>query len=206
MADKPRTITRLVRNRRPRYGLKPRLVVLHSTEGHNYAGVKDLEAVYSLFNGYRRVSSHWCVDKDGNAWRMVPDREVAYHAGIVNGWSIGIEQVGFAAQTKRQWVTQHSKGLYRVAGLLATAHEVHGIPLKHSRWRGVCQHVDVSGFGGHWDCGKGYPEEYVLLWANLIHERRKPAKARSERKVRRLTHRVAEVQRAYNMRVNTQPW
>jgi hypothetical protein len=29
--------------------------------------------------------------------------------------------------------------------------------------RGVCQHVDLgSGGGGHWDCGSGFPMDYVL--------------------------------------------
>ena len=48
-----------------------------------------------------RVSAHYCVDEDGTAYRLVPERRRAWHAGVsswagardINGRSIGIELV-----------------------------------------------------------------------------------------------------------------
>lgn len=207
----PRKLTKIVRNRRGRWGIKPRLIILHTTEGHNRAGVSDLTGLASWFNGSLKISSHYGVDSEGNSIRMVPDDEVAYHAGWVNQWSLGIEQVGFASTKKKNWVINYHRGLYRVAAILADWHIKYGIPLKFSRFKGVCGHKNVSGPGGHWDPGPDYPLEYVLTWARLIVARRRFNPRKNMRwqraKIRNLEKQVARVQRRYGRKKpDTRPW
>jgi N-acetyl-anhydromuramyl-L-alanine amidase AmpD len=138
---------------------------------------------------------------------MVPDNEVAYHAGWVNSWSLGIEQVGFAAWSRQQWIRYQEPQLYRVASQIATWCEKYDIPFKLSRYRGICQHNDVSGLWGHWDCGPGYPIEYVILWAELIHHRRKPSRKQPKKRIRQLEARIRAAQRRYGIkRPDTKPW
>ncbi|PHV71881.1 hypothetical protein CS063_03140 [Sporanaerobium hydrogeniformans] len=40
---------------------------------------------------YIYASSHYIIGNDGTIIRCIPEKEVAYHAGKVNGYSIGIE-------------------------------------------------------------------------------------------------------------------
>jgi hypothetical protein len=42
--------TRLVRNRSSRNGSRPRLMVLHTTEGDNHPGIRDLEGLAGWFD------------------------------------------------------------------------------------------------------------------------------------------------------------
>lgn len=71
-------------------------IVLH------YTGMRSAQAALDrLRDPEARVSSHYVVDEDGTAWRLVPEARRAFHAGIshwrghtaLNGRSIGIEIV-----------------------------------------------------------------------------------------------------------------
>ena len=72
------------------------MLVLH------YTGMPSAEAALErMCDPAARVSAHWCVDEDGTLYRLVNERERAWHAGVscwrgatdVNARSIGIELV-----------------------------------------------------------------------------------------------------------------
>lgn len=82
-------------NRGPRRGgALPDLVVLH------YTGMERAEAALArLCDPAAEVSAHYLIAEDGRVWRMVPEADRAWHAGVscwggvadVNSRSIGIE-------------------------------------------------------------------------------------------------------------------
>jgi N-acetyl-anhydromuramyl-L-alanine amidase AmpD len=155
--------TRLVRNRSSRNGSRPRLMVLHTTEGDNHPGIRDLEGLAGWFdNPDAQASSHVGIDAEGNCVRMVPDTEKAWTQGNHNPFCLSIEQVGHASFTRRFWMLRYRRGHNRVAKQLGEWSIKYDIPLEHSTSHGVCEHVDISGPGGHTDCGPGYPLQYVL--------------------------------------------
>jgi N-acetylmuramoyl-L-alanine amidase len=72
------------------------MLVLH------YTGMRSAqEALERLTSPAAAVSAHYLVDEDGTVWRLVPEEQRAWHAGLsswrgrsdVNGASIGIELV-----------------------------------------------------------------------------------------------------------------
>lgn len=76
-------------------------VVLHSS--YDLLG-KDPYSVSGIVKEYEAygVSAHYLIDRQGNVYRLVEDRNIAYHAGVsrmpdgrtdVNGFSIGIEMM-----------------------------------------------------------------------------------------------------------------
>ena len=81
--------------RRPA-GAKVKFVVLHYTQTETLA-----QALDTLRDPAREVSSHYVVDRDGDVYRLVAEDKRAWHAGVgswrgeddVNSVSIGIEIV-----------------------------------------------------------------------------------------------------------------
>ena len=68
----------------------------------HYTGMASAEdALTRLREPAAKVSAHWCVGEDGTLWRLVPEAQRAWHAGLsewrgrrsVNDHSIGIELV-----------------------------------------------------------------------------------------------------------------
>jgi hypothetical protein len=147
------------------------LAVLHDTEGWNYDGTADLSGIVSFFGrSSTQASSQVCTDDDGLSARIVTDSDTAWHCADFNPVSLGIEQVGFAAQ--RRW---SRKELKETARWLAQWSHEYGIPLRRGIVRGstvvqsgVVTHkqLGVPG-GGHTDPGSGYPVRRVLRWAKL---------------------------------------
>ena len=161
-------LTRIVRNQSPRGSARPRLMVLHTTEGHNRPGTADLRGLAEFFDQPNGSSSHKAVDAEGNIITMVADSQKAFTQCNFNSVSLAIEQIGFASQSKKEWVSEYHRGLRTVARQLAHWSIRHDIPLRHSTVSGVCQHSNLGAIGcGHSDCGPGYPEKYVILWARL---------------------------------------
>ena len=150
---------------------KPSLIVLHSTEGHNRPGVSDLQGLGGWFaNSASQVSSHVATDADGYSARFVKDDRKAWHCGAYNGVSLGIEQVGQAAQTS--W----DRDEYReTARWIARWSKQHGIPIRRGRvlngrvlLSGVVTHAQLGHSGGdHHDPGKGYRLKDVLALARF---------------------------------------
>jgi N-acetylmuramoyl-L-alanine amidase len=89
-------------------GCKPVGVVVHcTTGGPDWAST--LQAVFNWFdNPASSASAHCVIDRDGTIWECVPDKNTAWHAGIVdkplppwipsgqnpNSWTLGIELLG----------------------------------------------------------------------------------------------------------------
>lgn len=150
------------------------LVVIHTAECGETP--KADENVAGFFAGLQapQASAHYTVDAD-SVTQSVLEKDIAWHAGPVNGFSIGIEHAGYAKQTPAEWDDAYSIDmLARSAELTADICTRYGIPvvrltaddLKAGRRRGLCGHVDVTkglqGGKGHWDPGPSFPwPEYL---------------------------------------------
>jgi hypothetical protein len=116
------------------------------------------------------VSSHVGIDdtagvigeyvrRDGKAWT----------ASNANPWSVQAELCGFAEWDRDTWM-RHLTMLVNTAEWIAEESAAYGIPIDDidaiatdPDAYGVCQHNDLGAMGGgHWDCGPGFPVDYVL--------------------------------------------
>jgi N-acetyl-anhydromuramyl-L-alanine amidase AmpD len=148
----------------------PVRVVLHDTESHSTAGIKDIQGIYDFWGrqglGY---GAHFVVDKDGNIGQGASCRSLLYHVGNYNTGSVGIEQIGYSWFLKAMWRKTDREQLRSVAKLLAFLHKTYRIPLVISIDRGICTHAMVGRAGidptGHTDPGKGYPLRFVVWLA-----------------------------------------
>lgn len=161
---------KIVRNQSSRTGIVPRIIVLHTTEGHESAGISDLVSLGNWFdNPAAQASSHLANDADGNIARYVPDTNKAWACAGFNSVSLNLEQIGFAAETKDQWMHQ-VKQLRSTAEIIAHWCDKHKIPVQHGAVSGtqvtkpgVVFHSDLGTYGGgHHDPGTGFPLTYVL--------------------------------------------
>ena len=68
----------------------------------HYTGMVSAEAALGRLTATdAKVSAHWCIGEDGTLWRLVPEEQRAWHAGLsewrgrssVNDFSVGIELV-----------------------------------------------------------------------------------------------------------------
>jgi hypothetical protein len=155
-------------------GVKPSIVVLHSTESHPRPGKSDLAAVTSWFNNpAAQASSHVIVDADGLSARCVPDNRKAWTCVSYNSVSLNIEQIGFASQGWKGW-RRNWKELRETARWIAHWSLAHGIPIRRGevshgtvQRSGVTTHAALGSLGGgHTDPGP-YPMKRVLLLARL---------------------------------------
>jgi len=132
-----------------------RLVVVHVTEG-SYRGT-----VRWFRNRAARASANYVVGRDGQIAHMVPDSNVAWHAG--NGWvnahSIGIEHEGYAELDGTFTDAQYRASARLLATLLRRYHlpadRRHVIghnevpdPNHRGRFGGFAHHTDP---GAYWD-------------------------------------------------------
>jgi hypothetical protein len=119
------------------------------------------------------ASAHYNVDND-SITHSVREKDIAYHAGPANGWSIGIEHAGRADQTPEQWADDYSVAmLERSAELVAGICARYSIPvvrltaddLAAGKRHGIFGHVDVTRglkSGTHWDPGPNFPWPWYL--------------------------------------------
>lgn len=160
--------------------LRPvRLLVLHSAECGEVVTAAEALAKWAAGPWHPKGASwHFAVDCDSITQSVELD-DIAWHAGPVNAYSIGIEQAGRAAQTVEQWRDNYSASvLANTARLLAVLAGMYDLPLDHvanprdPNARGVCTHADVTRAwktkGGHTDPGESYPLEEVLRTARAF--------------------------------------
>ena len=161
-------------NQSSRHGVDPILIVVHSTESTNIPdSARDLRAIVNWFdNPAAQASSHVCTDADGQSARMVPDDRKAWHVAYYNPWSLGIEQIGRAAQG--HWA--HAE-VEETARWIALWHERHGIPIRKGRvtqdgritLSGIVRHSELGNLGGgHSDPGDDFPLHDCLEIARRI--------------------------------------
>lgn len=76
-------------------------IVLHSSYNPNGGDTYSVSALVKIYESYG-VSAHYLIDRDGKVYRLVADKNIAYHAGVskmpdgrsdVNNFSIGIEMM-----------------------------------------------------------------------------------------------------------------
>lgn len=171
---RPRIVVRTASPNRSKRSADISLIVLHSTEGKNYpkstADLKGLGAWFS--NPAAQVSCHVATDGDGQSARYVADEDKAWHCAGYNSASLGIEQVGFAADSRTAWLARRPQ-LRETARWIASWSRTHKIPIRKGAVSngvvtrsGVLRHSDLGPMGGgHHDPGSGYPFGLVLLTA-----------------------------------------
>lgn len=162
--------------RRPRYGAKVNLLVLHSMESPEKPGTA--KAVANWFAGRLGTppvaSAHFCVGPD-EVIQCVPLDEQGAHAPGANSRSVGIEHVGRASQTAAQWDDAESRETLirsaRVAAELIRALDIPFIRVGPEDLRlgmgGICGHDTVTKAfpdkgHGHYDPGPNFP------WASYL--------------------------------------
>lgn len=135
---------------RPHDGMAIRYIVIHDTEGP-YAG-----AVARFQDPKAYASANYVIRAaDGLVTQMVPNEDVAWHAGnyYVNMHAIGIEHEGVAIEG----ATWYSEELYRTsAALVRYLARLYHVPLDRAH---IVGHDDVPGgtpqaqAAQHWDPG-----------------------------------------------------
>jgi hypothetical protein len=153
-----------------RGGSTVRLVVLHTAEG-----ATTIESLGNFFaSSSSGVSSHAGIDDQaGKIGVYVKRADKAWTAAAANPYSVQAELCGFAEWSTDTWRKGHPNMLANAAAWIAEECAAFGVPLRklsayeaQSGAAGVCQHVDLGADGGgHWDCGPGFPIDYVLQLA-----------------------------------------
>ena len=160
----------------------PRLIVIHTAECAEVPTAAENVASY-FQNPLRKdeqgnlvpviASAHYCVDEDSIV-QSVRDEDLAWHAGPVNAFSLGIEHSGYARQNPAEWQDSSSRSiLWRSAKLVSGLMRKYGIELTRptpeklrlGTATGLCGHVDVTdAFGGkgHRDPGPSFPWPHYL--------------------------------------------
>lgn len=123
----------------------PRLGVLHSAETPLAAGY-----AYSIaanwFGTSKAGTSATVMIDPAETIRLLPDNVVAYHVGPKgNGFTVGVEQAGYARLTRAEWLTVAGRQqMRRVAEYMVECLHRWGIPL---RWATDAQ-VRAAAAGG----------------------------------------------------------
>lgn len=154
-----------------------RHIVIHDMEAPERSTTAEAVAAY-FAGGSVVASAHVNIDNDSLV-QSVYDTRVAYHApgASHDGW--GIEQAGYARQTRAEWLDAYSlmviENSSNAAAQLAIKAQIPldvlsnaGLAANH---KGICTHAQVSSVfkrSSHWDPGHGWPmdvwHEYALRW------------------------------------------
>lgn len=157
----------------PRTPRKITLIVIHAAECGERPGAARNVAAYFAGAAAPQASAHYVVDSIDTI-QCVHDADIAWHAGPVNGCSIGVEHAGRAGQTEEEWADAYSLAvLARSAELVASLCYAYDIPvvwlddaaIARGERRGICGHVDVTRgmhWGTHWDPGPHFPQARYL--------------------------------------------
>ena len=147
--------------------MKPRVILIHSTEGHDRAGTSDVSGTLKYLEGTPdKLGVHFCIDAEGNigkGGRCHAPGNLMYHAAGANSLAIGIELVGYASFPLLSWI-KRGRQLRALAWLVAWLSQEFDIPLHHSTSHGVAMHKDFPA-GGHHDPGRFFPFTRVVRMA-----------------------------------------
>jgi N-acetyl-anhydromuramyl-L-alanine amidase AmpD len=147
------------------------LIVIHDMEaGENTNTAENCAAFFAGANA-PQASAHYNCDNDSIVCSVRPE-DTAWHTAErrTNSCGIGIEQAGYAAQTKDDWADPYSHSMIfgQVAPLVKALSDRYSIPLveitaddmKAGNFSGVTTHAAISEAfvpGGHTDPGPNYP-------------------------------------------------
>jgi hypothetical protein len=154
------------------------LIVIHTAECGEVRSAAENVAAWGARpasqGGPGGASWHFMVDAD-SITQSVLEKDIAWHAGPVNGYSIGVEHAGYHHQTPAQWADAYTKAmLERSAQLVGDLCRRYGIPvrrltadeLKRGERFGITGHVDVTlgltNGKGHQDPGPHFPWDWYL--------------------------------------------
>jgi N-acetyl-anhydromuramyl-L-alanine amidase AmpD len=158
------------------------LVVIHTAECGETPNAAENVAAYFAGPQAPKASAHYTVDVDSIV-QSVEEKDIAWHAGPANGYSIGIEHAGYAKQTEAEWSDPYSQEmLRRSAELVADICWRYQIPVRRvsvddlkaggTKRRGLCGHIDVTnaltGGKGHWDPGPKFPWDAYLARVSML--------------------------------------
>ena len=140
-------------NHRPMHNRSIDFVVIHITGG---PAQDERSAINRFLRGEEDASAHYIVNRQGEIFQMVREKDVAYHAG--GGWqnnrSIGIEHVNSWNTDQRLRPTQP-----QYAASARLVHDIcrrHGIPMVHSASAptapGIKGHAEIYPATGHPTC------------------------------------------------------
>lgn len=165
-----------------RYMSNVSLIVLHSAESTSAESTAKWFTTPLAPADGGPYSAHVIVG-DGECFRAVDDDVVAWGAGIVNPIALHLEQAGYAAWTRDQWLV-HDATLRAAGGQVGGWAREYGIPLRFLRaadllalqasgWDkahgGVTTHREISRAwpspGAHQDPGDGYPLDVLFSYA-----------------------------------------
>lgn len=150
--------------------MTPERIVLHDTESHDAAGIRDLEGIATYWHGVPwGPGAHRIVDRDGNVALCAPDAKIAYHVENHNAGSLGLEIVGFASFLPSVWLLRKTQ-LEIVARQVAWWSAAYAIPLRLDVDQGVSTHAMQSRAyrGTHTDPGSAFPLDRVLARAREL--------------------------------------
>lgn len=160
------------------------LIVIHTAECAEVSNAAENLAAWGGGPNANKASWHYAVDSD-SVTQSVHEKHIAWHAGPVNAYSIGIEHAGYAKQSASEWSDAFSLAMLELsADLVADICRTNGIPVKQltaddlrrGERIGICGHVDVTngltGGKGHVDPGVNFPwNRYLARVAKLVAER-----------------------------------
>lgn len=171
---RPRGRVDYVVNRSSRRGVRPKLIVIHTTESHDRPGRSDVDGVHSWFNNPRSsASSHVIVDEEAHSTTCVPDAEKAWTQANYNPHCLSIELIAFASTPRWRWL-KRERQLKKAAKFTAHWCIKHSIPAVRGQVSpnvvnvikpGIIGHAQMGrAGGGHHDPGQGFPWDRFMRY------------------------------------------
>jgi hypothetical protein len=159
-------------NQSSRNGVRPSIIVLHSTESDNVHGTdRDLQNVCDfLCRPATQASSNVIVDSDGHSARLVADEAKAWAQAAYNPYALSIEQIGRAASEHwtRDEIRETARWIARWSKKYAIPIQVGAVWSGSVTRPGVVTHKMLGQLGGgHVDPGAAYPIDLALALARF---------------------------------------